>query len=260
VRYATRQQRGIVIASAGAAGAILLAVLLLGRGSERKPSCRSALVPAYVSPRMIGALVRGPASPRLIVVNPANGPGKAASTAYGRAVWGAQDAGTRVLGYVPTTWGRRPAAAVAADIRHYRSWYGVDGIFLDEASASAAELPYYDTLSRDVRAAGMSVVALNPGAVPAPAYFDIADVVVTYEGTYADYASALDRMPGWLRDEPSGRVAHLIYGATRGQAREVATNPSLAGYVYATSGTLPDPWQSLPPYLHDEEEAIAGCS
>jgi spherulation-specific family 4 protein len=258
VRHATGQQRGIVIA-AGAAGAILLAVLPLGRGSERKPSCRGALVPAYVSPQTIHALVRGPASPRLIVVNPANGPGQAASTAYGRAVRAAQDAGTHVLGYVPTTWGRRAAATVAADIRDYRSWYGVDGIFLDEAAAGAAQLPHYEALSRDVRAAGMSIVALNPGAVPAPGYFDIADVVVTYEGPYADYARALDRMPAWLRDEPPDRVAHLVYGATRDQAREIVTNPARAGYVYATSGTLPDPWQSLPPYMNDEE-AIAACS
>ena len=100
----------------------------------------------------------------------------------------------------------------------------------------------------------------EPRSGAGPGYFDIADVVVTYEGTYADYARALDRMPPWLRDEPPDRVAHLIYGATRHEARGIMTNPASAGYVYATSGTLPDPWRTVPPYLNDEEHALEGCA
>jgi hypothetical protein len=260
VSHATRPQRGIMIASAGAAGVILLVVLLLTRTSERRSSCRSALIPAYLSPHAIVDLASGPVRPRLVVINPANGPGQDARASYSRAVWAAQDARARVLGYVPTTYGKRPAADVVADIRRYASWYGVDGIFLDEAAPGAADLPYYDALSRDVRAAGLRLVVLNPGVVPDPAYFDIADVVVTYEGAYADYAAAMDRMPAWVRRQPPDRVAHLVYGASRDEALAVVGNPAGAGYVYATSGSLPDPWQSLPSYLHEEEEAIAACS
>ena len=73
-------------------------------------------------------------------------------------------AGARVLGYVPTAWGARPAADVEADIERYRGWYGVDGIFLDEAAADPASLPYYAALRRAL--AGRFLV-LNPGIVPA---------------------------------------------------------------------------------------------
>ena len=48
-----------------------------------------------------------------------------------------------MLGYVPTGYGARPLADVLADVRRYLAWYGVDGIFFDEASSDAALLPYY---------------------------------------------------------------------------------------------------------------------
>ena len=51
--------------------------------------------------------------------------------------------------------------------------------------------------------------------VPARGYFDLADLVVTYEGPFADYARRLAGEPEWVRDEPT---AHLVYAASREQA------------------------------------------
>jgi hypothetical protein len=260
VSNATRPQRSVLLASAGAAGVILVVMILTSRGADRRPSCRSTLIPAYLSPSAIVGLATGPARPRLVVVNPANGPGPDAHASYGRAVWAAQDAGARVLGYVPTGYGQRPASAVAADIERYVSWYGVDGIFLDEVSPSAVVLPYYATLSQGVRSSDGRMVVLNPGRVPAPGYFDIADVVVTYEGSYADYGAAVKHMPAWVRREPPERVAHLVYGASRDEALTAVRNPGSAGFVYVTSGSLPDPWRTLPSYLREEEETLEACS
>ena len=101
---------------------------------------------------------------------------------------------------------------------------------------------------------------MNPGVPPARGYFDLADVVVTFEGTYADYAPAVDRMPDWVRRLPRGQIAHLVYGASREQALDAIRNPGEAGYVYATSGTMPDPWRELPAYVAEEEEALQACS
>ena len=64
-----------MIASAGAAGVILLVILLTTRGTDRRPSCRSTLIPAYLTPRAIVDAVDGSSRPRLIVVNPQSGPG-----------------------------------------------------------------------------------------------------------------------------------------------------------------------------------------
>jgi spherulation-specific family 4 protein len=256
---ATRHQRGLIVASAAAAGAILIVILLTSR-AERRPACRSTLIPAYVPPHAIVELARASARPRLVVINPANGPGADALPAYRSAVRAAQRAGARVLGYVPTTYAERPAADVVADIDRYASWYRVDGIFLDEASHDVDRLGYYAALGRHVHAGADRLVVLNPGVVPASGYFDVADVVVTFEGPYAGYGAAMKATPDWVRDQPPERVAHLVYGASRREAMATVRHPQKAGYVYVTSGSMPDPWRTVPSYLHEEERELEACS
>jgi hypothetical protein len=249
----------IALASIGIGLAIAVVVTLLGRGSDRGGgTCRAALIPAYLPPRELAALVRSPNRPRMVIVNPDSGPGAREGRAYSRAVRALQAAGIRVLGYVPTSYGGRPLTDVLADVRRYLAWYGVDGIFFDEASSDAALLPYYRALGRAARGPGGATVVLNPGVPPAAGYFDVADVVVTFEGTHAGYASAMETTPDWLRRMRPDRVAHLVYDATRAQALDAVADAS-AGYVYVTSGAMPNPWRSLPTYLRDEEEALAAC-
>jgi hypothetical protein len=249
-----------MIVSAGAAGAILLVLLLTSRGTDRRASCRSTLIPAYLVPSAIVEAVAGSARPRLIVVNPESGPGATAHPKYRDAVRTAQRAGARVLGYVPTAYATRAIADVVADIDRYTAWYRVDGIFLDEASRDAPHLAYYAALSRHIRAAGRRLVVVNPGVVPARGYFDVADVVVTFEGPYAAYDAAVARMPDWAREQPPARSGLLIYGASSTQALAAVRKLDGAGYLYVTSGSPPDPWRTLPSYLHEEEEALEACS
>jgi hypothetical protein len=261
VSGAARRQRGLILASAAAAGVIVLVTLLTTRGADRRTTCRTTLIPAYVPPHALVELVRASTRSRLLVINPSNGPGAEVTPGYRAAVRTAQRAGARVLGYVHTTYGARPAADVVADIDRYKSWYGVDGIFLDEASHDVAHVGYYATLARDVRAGGARrVVVLNPGVVPAREYFDLADVIVTFEGPYAAYGPAMDATPDWVRDQPPGRVAHLVYDASRQQAMAAVSHPQQAGYLYATSGSMPDPWRTVPSYLHEEEHALEVCA
>ena len=256
-----RRERGLVLASVAAAGVIVLVTLVTTRGADRRPTCRTTLIPAYVPPQALVELVRASSRPRLLVINPASGPGAEPSAGYREAVRTAQRAGARVLGYVHTTYGARPAVDVMADIDRYMSWYGVDGVFLDEAAHDVARVGYYAALARHVRAGGARrVVVLNPGVVPAHQYFALADVIVTFEGPYAAYGAAMDATPDWVRDQPPGRVAHLVYDASRQQALATVSHPQQAGYVYATSGSMPDPWRTVPAYLHEEEHALEVCA
>jgi spherulation-specific family 4 protein len=236
------------------AGMVLLATAISSRGGERRASCPGSLVPAYVNPGEILDMVRQATLPRLLVINPASGPGAEADPGYRRAIEAAQETGARVLGYVPTTWGARPAADVGADVDRYRSWYGVDGVFLDEAASGEARLTHYQALALHARGAGAAIVVLNPGVVPARGYFAFADVVVTFEGPLRAY-----------RDDPpptgiaADRTAHLVYGASREQAlSELGANPA-ARYVYFTSGALPHPWGTVPEYLPQELAALGAC-
>ena len=257
-----RSRRGAwFILSAVAAGVLVLVTMLsMSRAAEPSRACRGSLIPAYVSPAALVGVLDAPQVPRLLIINPASGPGTEPHPPYREAVEAAHDKGARVLGYVPTGYGARDAAAVEADIDRYRSWYGVDGIFLDEAAHDPGQLPYYRALSRHARGGGKALVVLNPGRVPDRRYFDVADVVVTFEGVAADYAAALQHTPAWVRDLPLGRIAHLLYGASREQALAAAKAPAAAGWLYVTSGTLPNPWETLPDFLNDQEAALKRCS
>jgi len=240
---------------------VALAVLLASRGDavEREQPCRMTLIPAYVPPNALIDLVAGSTRPRTIVINPASGPGQRHLPGYQRAVEAARTAGTRVLGYVPTGYANRDAAVVKADIDRYVEWYGVDGIFLDEVAHSADKVPHYQELSRYVRASGSDLVVINPGLVPARAYFELADIVVTFEGPYADYARAIREMPAWVREISSEKISHIAYAASSADARELDALSTGARYVYATTGVGPNPWSALPPYLEEHERRLADC-
>ncbi|MEA2320800.1 MAG: hypothetical protein QOD81_650 [Solirubrobacteraceae bacterium] len=241
-----------------AIGLIAALVVVPALRSDDRPLCRSALIPAYLVPQGVAKIAERPVHSRVVILNPSSGPHSERQPAYEQAVRALQRSGTRVLGYVHTGYGTRDMAAVEADISRYESGYGVDGVFLDEASHAQEQLPYYRALTGYVRAAGDRLVVLNPGTIPAPGYFDIADIVVTFEGPYSAYAAALRAMPDWVRRLAPGRSAHLIYGASQAQALEAVQQDS-AGYVYATTGELPDPWSALPPYLDDFEARIEAC-
>ena len=236
------------------AGVVLLVTAISSRGGERRAACPTSLVPAYLHPEELLHLVDRATVPRLLVVNPASGPGAEADPGYRRAIAAAQEAGARVLGYVPTTWGARPAAEVEAEIDRYRAWYAVDGVFFDEAASDEARLAHYHALAHHARAAGADIVVLNPGVVPALGYFDIADVVVTFEGPLGAYRD--HQPPAGIAPE---RSAHLVYGASREQALGALAAAPSARYVYLTSGTLPHPWGTVPDYLAEELAGLGAC-
>jgi hypothetical protein len=247
-----------LVAGAAAAAVTVLLLTLGSRHAPEQPPCRSSLIPAYVAPAALEELASSPGRERLVVVNPASGPGAAADPAFRDAVGKARRSGSRVLGYVPTGYGTRPAADVERDIDRYRSWYGVDGIFLDESAANRTSLAFYRELSRHVRSVRGQLVVMNPGMVPVRDFFALADVIVTYEGPVSAYAAALRDTPAWVQELPRGHIAHLIYGASREQALQAVGLRAHARYVYATAGSPPHPW-SLPDYLGDEEAALGTC-
>jgi len=214
---------------------VLATLLLAGCGAQPEPACHEALVPAYVSSDALLRLAEQTSLPSLLVVNPASGPGEAPDAGYRRAIAAAQDRGARILGYVPTAWGARPHVDVTRDIERYRAWYAVDGVFFDEAAHDEGGLAHYRALAADARAAGARLVTLNPGVVPARGYFDLADVVVVFEGSYADYRAWQE--PAWVTDLGA---AHLVYAAPPARAR--ATH---AARTYLTTGTLPHPWGTV---------------
>jgi hypothetical protein len=234
----------------------LLAVALLltacgPAGEAAVPSCVHLGVPAYVGPADLARLGGEPAV-RYVVLNPANGPDVERDEALAEAVAGVQAEGPRVLGYVHTSYGARPLAEVEADIDRYRLWYGVDGIFVDEVADTTGDLPYYRRLTAAIRARSGDVVALNPGVYPARAYYRLADVVVTFEDTWARY-----RRPQRRVDTSPAEQWHLVLGADEAQMRRAVrlAHDRGATVVDVTDRGEEESWNRLPAYL-DAEAAV----
>lgn len=254
-----RDSRRLLVAAVGLI--VLLVGVMVARDqvSSGAPGCRATLIPAYVQPATVADLVRGSAHPRTLILNPSSGPGGERDGDWARTVALAHQGGSRVIGYVHTTYGARPEAEVRADIDRYREWYGVDGIFLDETAHTEDKLAYYRSLMTYVHERAGETVTLNPGIVPVRGYFDDADLVVTFEGAVGDLDRALASAPAWLGEIPREKIAHLVYGASPEQMRAVVAKDSGAAHLYVTNGTLPDPWRAFAPYLVDEERRLAAC-
>jgi len=216
--------------------------------------CQGIAIPAYFYPGSLWATATDSA-PRtaVMIMNPDSGPSSSQDEEYVRAVQSAQEAGIKVLGYVHTSYGSRPATEVENDIDLYKLWYGVDGIFLDETSSDAALLPYYKTLATYIRAGQGGFVMLNPGMVPAEGYIKLADTTIVFEDSYALYKKWVQ--PSWIYKYPAGKLTHLVYDAANIKQLTNAVALSRkrnAGMIYITNDAFDDPWDTLPTYWTTE--------
>jgi hypothetical protein len=172
-----------------------------------------------------------------------------------------QAAGVTILGYSSTDWGQRPLSQIEADVRHYKAWYGVTDVFLDEVRGISSQLPYYRKLARYVRNVNQgSSIWINPGDYPDQGYMAVSNVVMAFEGPYASYHNV--DVPSWALAYNPDRFANTIY-ATSGSEVTNALNLSRsrnAGYVYVTDGTGGNPYNALPSYWSSEDAAVTqGC-
>ncbi len=198
---------------------------------------------------------------QMAVVNPSSGPGVTKDAAYADQVTQSQAEGLTVLGYVYTGYGSRDAGDVKADIDRYYLWYGVDGIFVDEGSTDCAYASsYYAELHEHVKGkGGKAVTALNPGVQTNECYMSVADTIVNFEGTYEMYVSNYSA-PEWVSKYPPNRFWHLVYATPNTQTMEEAVRLSkqrVAGWVYVTPATMPNPWGTLPPDSYWSQELLA---
>jgi hypothetical protein len=159
-----------------------------------------------------------------------------------------------VLGYVSTSYGARPLQDVCAEIERWYAWYAVDGIFLDEAAAEAAQLAYFRSVSHGIRSSQAArVVALNPGTQPAEEYMDLCDIVVNYEGTWAGYRTVYSDNPAWVGQYAAARFWHIVHDCpTPIQAAtilELAQRRN-AGWVFFTDAGGANPYSRLPAANH----------
>jgi len=221
-------------------------------------------IPSYFSPGPLWSQMESSApTVGIAVINPASGPGSSFNQDYATQVQQSQTAGLTVLGYVHTSYGSRSSADLQAEVDAYYNWYHVDGIFFDEASTDCSLEPTYAALSSYVKAkGGVSITVLNPGTTTNECYLSAADIVVTFEGDYSAYTGSNYNQPAWVENYPAARFWHLVYNASGAQEVSAVdlSKQRHAGWIYATSDVLPNPWDSLPSGSDWSSELLAAHS
>ena len=185
------------------------------------------------------------AAPRLygVVLNPDSGPGDHPDPAFAEVAARLRGAGTRVLGYADTDYGRRPHADVVRDLVRHRDWYGTDGAFLDQVATGYEEFPYCQRLAMAAWDAGCTTLTLNHGTLPHPSYARIADVLVTFEGAWTSYRE----LPPHTWRGPTGvRLCHLVYGVPPDVDLADLAGARGASVHCAVPGMGDHPWGTLP--------------
>jgi hypothetical protein len=228
-------------------------------GSSAAGGCQSTFVPAYFYSSSIWAqAINTRPAPAVMLLNVDNGAGTGPLSHFQTLVTQAQQAGITVLGYSSTVYAQRPISSVETEVRDYKSWYGVNGIFLDLTQGTPGEFSYYQTLANFIRSIiPNGVVWLNPGDYPDPEFMSIANVVMVFEGPYSAYLS--DQVPGWISRYSPSQFAHVIYETP---ASDLASAVSLsrerrAGHLFVTDlSGAGNPYGALPSYWSQEAGAV----
>lgn len=232
------------------ATAVTLATLSVAGGAEAAP--QSIAIPAYFYPVYPDPLWQqmADASPvvSFAVMNPANGAGAAPDSNYVSQVAALRAAGVKVLGYVYSSYAARDAALLRDDIDHYYAWYGVDGIFIDEAENHCVNQPYYADLDTYTKAkGGLGLTVINPGTVTPECFATAADILLNFEGSYTQYLAWAPL--GWEAGYDPSHFWHLVYATSEADmpSAVLMSQARGAGFVYVTPDVLaPNPWDSLP--------------
>jgi Spherulation-specific family 4 len=199
-------------------------------------------------------------TPRVMLLNVDSGPGSAPLPHFEAVVRRMQAAGITVLGYSSTEYGQRSIGAVEAEVREYRAWYRVNGIFLDLTRGTPGELSYYRTLASYIRATVPgAVVWLNPGNYPDPSFMSIANVVMVFEGSYAQYLA--DQVPGWIGQYQPDQFVNVVFATPRSDLASAVrlSRARRAGYLFVTDlPGSPNPYDAMPSYWPQEVTAVTG--
>jgi len=257
---------GAAGASPGAAGATPAAAGASPAGTGATPASAAgtaapastagaALVPLYTPPgdpswdAVIAAKAAHPTVGVVAVVNPANGPGGAVDPGYASGIARLNAAGIKVLGYVPTGYAVNDPPAVKANIDRWRTFYPgqIGGIFFDEQSVRAGDIPYYRDLSQHAKAQGLSFTVGNPGMDTAEGYVGALDMMLIYENAGLPTVSQLG---GWHANYAPSNFGVIPHSAQMDPAFVHAARQYVQ-YIYVQNDTLPNPWDSVPASFGD---------
>lgn len=226
------------------------------------------LIPLYSYPtssnwaQLITDAAANPTVQIYAIANVASGPGGSSNPDYVTGISNLQAAGIKVLGYVDSNYGSIAISTVETNMDHWRTWYSVNGIFVDEMNNIAGGESYYSALLSYGHAHSQNPMIGNPGTSIGASYIGTMDVIISYE--YYGYPS-----PATVESRTTS------VGGTRTNwgiiAFSQATVPSITqfsnvepyiAYVFVTDQAGPpgNPYLNIPTYENQELINLAGTS
>jgi Spherulation-specific family 4 len=230
------------------------------------------LVPMYVYPadvhknvaynRLMNLKRQYETVPMWVILNPASGPGKAVDANYTKAIDRLIGAGCVVLGYVTTSYGKRPQADVRNDIDLWLKMYPrIQGVFFDEMiyEDTDAGSNYQAALTRYAHDAGCWPTVANPGAETPGRYFaaGAAEVIVVHEGdAWPNEVRLKGDYFGGYSDYPPFSRGVLVHSQAKLDKTALQMVRKYARWVYVTEAlcipgdaTAANPWDRLSRHL-----------
>jgi hypothetical protein len=219
-------------------------------GTSQAPVAR-LVVPAYFHPNLRPGdwewLAAHAGAVSMVVLNVFNGPGDAPEAPFKDVTERLREAGVRLVGYVDTNYGIRPAGEVMTELGRYQDWYDVSGVCLDRVAAEPRLLAYYGAMAARVRKMGADIVFYNHGVYPDEGYAKQADLLGTFEGPWTTYRQ-LD-VPRWAMTHwPDTKFYHVVHSVPRerlGEAARLVSRRHAASF-YVTEGSGGHPYDRLP--------------
>lgn len=205
--------------------------------------------------QMLEYRLEHPSLPWISVINPDNGPGRRANPLYTQYIGDLKEANVLVLGYVSTFWAATPIEDVKEDIKKYREFYDIDGIFFDEMSNTKEYVPYYKELVEYAESLGLNYTIGNTGTDAAPEYVGVVDNIVISEG-YG--VPTLSRLGGWHADHDKGNFSYIAHSQTTVDRVFIATAKDFASYVYVTDDIMPNPYNRFPSHFDELLQVLDG--
>ena len=216
------------------------------------------IVPLYGDPEdnldhVIQTKIAHPLVPILAVINPQNGSGHFQNPQYTEAVKKLQSEGVIVLGYVYTQYGSRNNTEIKTEITNYKNWYDANGIYFDEMSNVSGNETFYKNLNDYTKSIGMNYTVGNPGQDIPQSYIGTVDNIIIHDNPGLPPISLLG---GWHANFSKNNFSIVSFDVDKFNQSYVKIASNYVKYLYITNGTMPDPWNSMSPYLENLAASI----
>lgn len=233
------------------------------------------LIPFYIYPSpatkhhaaaiqpLVEARSTYPQVPIRAILNPNSGVGESIDVNYSRAIKQLQAADVTVLGYVATTYGKRPIHEVFNEISTWVEWYQPEGIFLDEMGdrsqiylnqdGSFNADNYYSLITNFAHQLGLKIVVGNPGyALHTMQAGEAVDNIVIYENPGLPNLEEKN-LKNWmtLYAENSAKLSTLVLDQPSLDRLFLGNIARSMEWIYLTDDPLPNPWDALPSYFEE---------